>query len=72
MSFTRFRKNEKSKASSVQSNQDYKDQMRQQDNLSHYSRRSQYQYDYQPQPQFQQQRTPIQPNLKLTKNTITT
>ena len=61
MSFTRFRKNEKSKASSVQSNQDYKDQMRQQDNLSHYSRRSQDQYDYQPQPQFQQQRTPIQP-----------
>ena len=36
MSFTRFRKTEKSKASSVQSNQDYKDNMRQQDNISQY------------------------------------
>ena len=51
MSFTRFRKAEKSKASSVQSNQDYRDTMRQQDNLSQYSRRSQDQYDYQPRPQ---------------------
>ena len=47
MSFTRFRKAEKSKASSVQSNQDYRDSMRQQDNLSQYSRRSQDKYDYQ-------------------------
>ncbi len=45
MSFTRFRKAEKSKASSVQSNQDYKD-VRQQDNLSNYSHQSQNQYDY--------------------------
>ena len=60
MSFTRFRKNEKSKASSVQSNQDYKD-MRQQDNLSQYSRGSQGQYDYQPRPQVQQQRSQYQP-----------
>ena len=55
MSFTRFRKTEKSKASSVQSNQDYKDNMRQQDNLSQYSRHSQDQYEYQPKPQYQQQ-----------------
>ena len=51
MSFTRFRKAEKSKASSVQSNQDYRDSMRQQDNLSQYSRRSQDKYDYQPRTQ---------------------
>ena len=51
MSFTRFRKTEKSKASSVQSNQDYRDTMRQQDNLSQYSRRSQDQYEYQPRQQ---------------------
>ena len=48
MSFTRFRKAEKSKASSVQSNQDYRDSMRQQDNLSQYSRGSQERYEYQP------------------------
>ena len=65
MSFTRFRKTEKSKASSVQSNQDYKDNMRQQDNISQYSRRSQDQYGYQPKPQYQQQqRTPIQQQPK--------
>ena len=61
MSFTRFRKTDKSKASSVQSNQDYKDTMRQQDNLSQYSRGSQNQYDYKPRPQIQpQQRPPMQ------------
>ena len=51
MSFTRFRKAEKSKASSVQSNQDYRDSMRQQDNLSQYSRGSQERYEYQPRQQ---------------------
>ena len=58
MSFTRFRKNEKSKASSVQSNQDYKDNMQQQDNLSHYSRHSQEQYEYQPKTKIQTQQKP--------------
>ena len=62
MSFTRFRKTEKSKASSVQSNQDYRDSMRQQDNLSQYSRRSQDQYEYQPRQQMPpQQKTFNQP-----------
>ena len=55
MSFTRFRKAEKSKAGSVQSNQDYNESVRQQDNLSHYSRRSQDQYEYQSRPQIQPQ-----------------
>ena len=55
MSFTRFRKAEKSKASSVQSNQDYKEAMQQQDNLSHYSRRSQEKYEYEPRPKIQPQ-----------------
>ena len=57
MSFTRFRKSEKSKAASVQSNQDYKETMSQKDNLSHYS---QEQYEYRPQPQHQQQKPPVQ------------
>ncbi len=63
MSFTRFRKNEKNKAASVQSNQDYKEAMSQQDNLSHYSRHSQDQYEYRPQQyqQQQQQKPPAQP-----------
>ena len=62
MSFTRFRKNEKNKAASVQSNQDYKETMSQQDNLSHYSRHSQDQYEYRPQQyQQQQQKPPAQP-----------
>ena len=47
MSFTRFRKAEKSKASSVQSDQDYNDAIRQQDNPTHYSNRSKEQYEYQ-------------------------
>ena len=51
MSFTRFRKNDKNKPSSFQNNQDYKEYNRQQDNLSHYSQRSQEQYEYQPKPQ---------------------
>ena len=53
MSFTRFRKAEKSKVPSVQSNQDYRDSMRQQDNLSHYSHHSQEQYGYQQKSQYQ-------------------
>ena len=63
MSFTRFRKNEKNKAASVQSNQDYKEAMSQQDNLSHYSRHSQDQYEYRPQQyqQQQQQKPPAKP-----------
>ena len=63
MSFTRFRKNEKNKAASVQSNQDYKEAMSQQDNISHYSRHSQDQYEYRPQQnqQQQQQKPPAQP-----------
>ena len=55
MSFTRFRKAEKSKASSVQSNQDYNDAIRQQDNLSHYSQHSKDQYEYQQKPKIQPQ-----------------
>ena len=57
MSFTRFRKGQKSKESSVQSNQD-KELMRQQDNLSQYSHHSQGQYDYQPRTQIQPQKKP--------------
>ena len=55
MSFTRFRKAEKSKVPSVQSNQDYKESMRQQDNLSHYSHHSQEQFGYQQKSQYQPQ-----------------
>ena len=55
MSFTRFRKSEKSKAGSSQSNQDYNESIHQQDNLSHYSHNSQNQYEYQPKPQIQTQ-----------------
>ena len=58
MSFSRFRKGEKSKASSVQSNQDYKEAIRQQDNLSHYSQHSQGQNEYKPRTQIQQQPKP--------------
>ena len=69
MSFTRFRKNEKSKASSVQCNQDYKDNIPQQDNLSQYSCHSQRQYDYQPRPQVQQ-KSQYQPPPNYNNNTI--
>ena len=48
MSFTRFRKSEKSKGSSVQGSQDYQEAMNQQDNLSQYSHHSNNKYDYQP------------------------
>ena len=48
MSFTRFRKAEKSKASSVQGSQDYAESVHQQDNLSQYSHHSNNQYDIQP------------------------
>ena len=47
MSFTRFRKSEKSKASSVQGSQDYVESVHQQDNLSQYSHNSNKQYEYQ-------------------------
>ena len=47
MSFTRFRKSEKSKASSVQGSQDYVESVHQQDNLSQYSLNSNKQYEYQ-------------------------
>jgi hypothetical protein len=47
MSFTRFRKSEKSKASSVQGSQDYAESVHQQDNLSQYSHNSSKQYEYQ-------------------------
>ena len=47
MSFTRFRKSEKSKAPSVQGSQDYADSVHQQDNLSQYSHNSNKQYEYQ-------------------------
>ena len=61
MSFTRFRKAETSKASSVQSDQDYNDAIRQQDNPTHYSNRSKEQYEYQQKPKIQPK---IQPQLK--------
>ena len=48
MSFTRFRKSEKSKASSVQGSQDVAESVHQNDNLSQYSHHSKNQYDYQP------------------------
>ena len=48
MSFTRFRKSEKSKASSVQGSQDAAESVHQNDNLSQYSHHSKNQYDYQP------------------------
>ena len=71
MSFTRFRKTEKSKASSVRSDQDYRDNMNnQQDNLSHYSRRSQEQYEYQPRPQIQQTQKPQNQNYQKYNNDI--
>ena len=47
MSFTRFRKSEKNKASSVQGSQDYVESVHQQDNLSQYSHNSNKQYVYQ-------------------------
>ena len=47
MSFTRFRKSEKSKASSVQGSQDVAESVHQNDNLSQYSHHSKNQYDYQ-------------------------
>ena len=55
MSFTRFRKAEKSKAGSVQSRDDYNDAIRQQDNLSNYSHHSKEQYDYQIKPKIHPQ-----------------
>ena len=48
MSFTRFRKSEKSKGSSVQGSQDYQESVNQQDNLSQYSHHSNNQYYYKP------------------------
>ena len=48
MSFTRFRKTEKSKASSIQGSQDIAESVHQNDNLSQCSHHSNNQYDYQP------------------------
>ena len=48
MSFTRFRKSEKSKASSIQGSQEYAESVHQNDNLSQCSHHSNNQYDYQP------------------------
>ena len=48
MSFTRFRKSEKSKASSVQGSQDYVESVHQNDNLSQSSHHSNNKYEYQP------------------------
>ena len=48
MSFTRFRKSEKSKASSIQGSQDVAESVHQNDNLSQCSHHSNNQYDYQP------------------------
>ena len=45
MSFTRFRKSEKSKPSSVQGSQDYQESVHQQDNLSQHSHHSNKQYN---------------------------
>ena len=64
MSFTRFRKSEKSKASSVQGSQDYQESVHQQDNLSQYSHHSNNQYDYQPKPKiYPQQKQPNQTQI---------
>ena len=64
MSFTRFRKSEKSKASSVQGSQDYQESVHQQDNLSQYSHHSNNQYDYQAKPKiYPQQKQPYQAQI---------
>ena len=59
MSFTRFRKTEKSKASSVQGSQDYQESVHQQDNLSQYSHHSNNQYNYPQQEKIYPQQKPI-------------
>lgn len=67
MSFTRFRKSEKSKASSVQGSQDNVPSVHQQDNLSQYSHNSNNKYDYQPKPKIYPQQ-----NLPNNKSPINT
>ena len=59
MSFTRFRKTEKSKASSVQGSQDYVESVHQQDNLSQYSHHSNNQYDSHQKPKIYPQQKQI-------------
>ena len=69
MSFTRFRKSEKSKGSSVQGSQDYQEAMNQQDNLSQYSHHSNNQYDYQPNTvKYKRQKQQNQPQLNQKYN----
>ena len=69
MSFTRFRKSEKSKGSSVQGSQDYQEAMNQQDNLSQYSHHSNNQYDYQPNTvKYTRQKQQNQPHLNQKYN----
>ena len=69
MSFTRFRKSEKSKGSSVQGSQDYQEAMNQQDNLSQYSHHSNNQYDYQPNTvKYNRQKQQNQPQLNQKYN----
>ena len=69
MSFTRFRKSEKSKASSVQGSQDYVESVHQQDNLSQYSHHSNNnQYNYQQnQKLIPQQKQTNQPQINNNK-----
>ena len=69
MSFTRFRKSEKSKGSSVQGSQDYQEAMNQQDNLSQYSHHSNNKYDYQPNTvKYNRQKQQNQPQLNQKYN----
>ena len=69
MSFTRFRKSEKSKGSSVQGSQDYQESVNQQDNLSQYSHHSNNQYDYKPNTvKYNRQKQQIQPQVNQKYN----
>ena len=69
MSFTRFRKSEKSKGSSVQGSQDYQESVNQQDNLSQYSPHSNNQYDYKPNTvKYNRQKQQIQPQVNQKYN----
>ena len=68
MSFTRFRKSEKSKASSVQGSQDNVPSVHQQDNLSQYSHNSNNKYDYQPKPKIYPQQKPPQQQVSYKYN----
>ena len=64
MSFTRFRKSEKSKASSMQGSQDYQESVHQQDNISQHSHNSNNKYNYPPQEKiYPQQKVQNQPQI---------